>query len=337
MQPIRPHGHRRPSDFTTTWPISPAAPRPSHIWPSSTIPPPTPVPQKTPSSERYGLPAPSSNSAWVATLTSFESATGAASAASSFSPSGYVPSQSGRLRALVTVPSSSSTAPGEPTPTAVSPPGPTAASSLASRTAATMARATSAGPPVVGVGWREEPSTSCCSSTTTAWIFVPPRSMPPYRAIAPLLPTRQRIRSIPGSRRTIRAEPGEQLLRVPALGARAPDDLAMRARPVRVRPGVRLRAPERERRLARDGPLARADRRQQPRRPQQLRRRRLDRPVEGPQPARPDRRTRQHGDRPARSHRRRVRLDRPDAAPGAVGADGLEADGVGLAPERAPA
>ena len=49
------------------------------------MPPPTPVPQNTPRIDRYGLPAPSSNSAWVATLTSLQIATGAASAASSFS------------------------------------------------------------------------------------------------------------------------------------------------------------------------------------------------------------------------------------------------------------
>src|ERR687896_1830624 len=145
MQPIRPHGQRRPSLLTTMWPISPAAPRPSQSCPSSTTPPPTPVPQKTPSSERYGLPAPSSNSAIVATLTSLESPTGAANADSSFSASSYVPSQSGRLRALVTVPASSSTTPGEPTPTAVSPPGATPAPSAASRSAPIIASATSAG------------------------------------------------------------------------------------------------------------------------------------------------------------------------------------------------
>src|SRR5215217_4994996 len=183
MQPTRPHGQRRPSDLTTTCPISPAPPRPSQSRPSSTIPPPTPVPQNTPSSDLNGLPAPSSNSARVATLTSLESATGAPNAASSFSPSGYVPSQSGRLRALVTVPAASSTTPGEPTPAAVSSPGPTPASSAASRSAVIMASVTSAGPPVIGVGWREEPSTSCCSSVTTAWILVPPRSIPPSRVI----------------------------------------------------------------------------------------------------------------------------------------------------------
>ena len=63
-----------------------------------------------------------------------------------------MPSQSGRLRALVTVPASSSITPGEPTPTAVSSPRATPASSSASRTAPTIASATSAGPPSVGRG-----------------------------------------------------------------------------------------------------------------------------------------------------------------------------------------
>ena len=40
---------------------------------------------------------------------------------------------------------------------------------------------------IIGVGRRAEPSTSCDSSQTTAWILVPPRSMPPYRAMPLLL------------------------------------------------------------------------------------------------------------------------------------------------------
>ena len=38
------------------------------------------------------------------------------------------------------------------------------------------------GPPLVGVGRRDCPSTSFCASTTTVWILVPPRSMPPRAA-----------------------------------------------------------------------------------------------------------------------------------------------------------
>src|SRR4030081_1696023 len=102
MQPRRPHGQRAPLRRTTTWPISPAAaspehrlaggaeppPRPSHGLPSSTSPPPTPVPQNTPRIDRYSLPAPSSNSALVATWTSLPTATGAPHASDSASASG---------------------------------------------------------------------------------------------------------------------------------------------------------------------------------------------------------------------------------------------------------
>ena len=48
---------------------------------------------------------------------------------------------------------------------------------------AAIASATSGGPPVVGVGWRACPTTVPESSTTAAWIFVPPRSMPPRNAM----------------------------------------------------------------------------------------------------------------------------------------------------------
>src|SRR5919108_5727494 len=218
MQPVLPHGHVRPSLLTTMCPISPAPPRPSQSLPSNTTPPPTPVPQKTPRIELYGRPAPSSNSASVATLTSLESPTGAVSAASSFSASAYAPSQSGRLRALVTVPASSSTTPGDPTPAAVSSPGPTPAWSAASRSAPIIASATSAGPPVVGVGWREEPSTACCSSVTTAWIFVPPRSIPPSRVIC--------LSSVPrsgGCSHTIRYRAASEQRR--SIGGQPPVDL----------------------------------------------------------------------------------------------------------------
>ncbi len=56
MQPRRPQVQRAPSISTTTWPISPAPPRPVHGLPSRIRPPPTPVPQKTPSSELYEPP-----------------------------------------------------------------------------------------------------------------------------------------------------------------------------------------------------------------------------------------------------------------------------------------
>src|SRR5919107_1098966 len=176
MQPSRPQPQRSPPIRTTTWPISPPVPRPTHGRPSRTIPPPTPVPQNTPSSERYGRPAPSSNSASVATWTSLPSRARVPSACSSAAPSGTSPSQFGRFRALVTVPASASVS--------------TPAWCAASVIAAAIAAATSSGPPSVGVGWRAWPSTAWPASTTTAWIFVPPRSMPPRGAPFGVLMTR---------------------------------------------------------------------------------------------------------------------------------------------------
>src|SRR3954452_13631770 len=180
MHPSRPHGHCAPSRFTTMWPISPAPPRPCHSRPSRMIPPPTPVPQKTPSSERYGLPAPNSNSAAVATETSLPRRTsGTPRSSRSSCAAGTGLSKPGRLPALAIVPAPSSTSPGEPTPTPARSAGATPASSDAVRSAVASASTTAWAPPVVGVGSRAWPTTSWRSSATIAWTFVPPRSMPP--------------------------------------------------------------------------------------------------------------------------------------------------------------
>ena len=55
MHPRRPQPHLAPLMRTTMWPISPAVSRPTHGWPSRIRPPPTPVPQKTPSSVSHVL------------------------------------------------------------------------------------------------------------------------------------------------------------------------------------------------------------------------------------------------------------------------------------------
>src|SRR3954470_5708566 len=182
MHPSRPQPQRSPPMRTTTWPISPATPRPVHGRPSSTMPPPTPVPQKTPSSDRYGRPAPSSNSASVATCTSLPRCARVPSASCSVAPSANSPSQPVGSLALVTAPAFGSTPPGEPTPTPASASVSTPAWWAASVIAAAIAAATASGPPSVGVGWRACPITAWSGSTTTAWIFVPPRSMPPRGA-----------------------------------------------------------------------------------------------------------------------------------------------------------
>src|SRR3954470_2257930 len=118
MQPRRPQPHLAPLMRTTMWPISPAVPRPFHGSPEKISPPPTPVPQNTPSRESYLRAAPISNSASVARSTSLPSATGVPN--SSFSNALRrlnEPDQSERFIAPDTVPLESSTLPGEPTPT----------------------------------------------------------------------------------------------------------------------------------------------------------------------------------------------------------------------------
>src|SRR3954452_8622138 len=168
MQPLRPHGHSAPSFFTTMWPISAAAPRPFQGLPSSTMPPPTPVPQNTPRIDLYGLPAPSLNSASVATDTSLPIETGAPpTALLSSRASGKGSIQSLRVRALATVPAWLSITPGEPTPTDSSDDVFTPAASAASASAPAISAVTAGGPPVVGVARRASPITVPRPFTTT--------------------------------------------------------------------------------------------------------------------------------------------------------------------------
>src|ERR1700742_4239156 len=72
--------------------------------------------------------------------------------------------------------------PGAPTPIPTSVFGATPACSAASSSASISAATTSGGPPVCGVGRRACPITWLSGSATIAWIFVPPRSMPPRSA-----------------------------------------------------------------------------------------------------------------------------------------------------------
>ena len=163
------------------WPISPAVLRPTHGLPSRIRPPPTPVPQKTPSRLVYSRAAPISNSASVARSTSLPSATGAPP--NSFSSALRrlnEPDHSERFMAPETVPLTSSTEPGEPTPTPARSETLRPASSSDSSSTAAMRAAIAFGPPLSGVWSRLAPEHLVVSSSTTAaWIFVPPRSMPP--------------------------------------------------------------------------------------------------------------------------------------------------------------
>ncbi len=91
------------------------------------------------------------------------------------------PLHSERFIAPATVPLASSTLPGEPTPTPARSESSSPASSSASVSTPAMRAAIAFGPPLSGVWSRFAPSTALSDpwSTTAAWIFVPPRSMPP--------------------------------------------------------------------------------------------------------------------------------------------------------------
>src|SRR3954470_2468039 len=155
-------------------PISAAAPRPFQALPSSTIPPPTPVPQKTPRIDLYGFPAPSLNSASVATDTSLPRETGTPpTALPSSAASGNGSIQSLRLRALATVPADVSITPGDPTPTDTSEAASTPAAPAASARVAAISEVTAGGPPLVGVGGGGPPTTLPRAFTT------PPRRLRP--------------------------------------------------------------------------------------------------------------------------------------------------------------
>ena len=140
MQPRRPHGQRAPSSLTTMWPISPAAPRPSHGLPSSTMPPPTPVPQKTPSSERIAAPGAELELGVGRDLhvVAERDRRAERSPAARRRAGRCPPSRAGCAR-CVTVPASASIAPGEPTPMPSSADGSIPAASAASRSAAAIA------------------------------------------------------------------------------------------------------------------------------------------------------------------------------------------------------
>src|SRR4051812_50131604 len=106
MQPLRPQVQRAPPCLTTTWPISAAAPRPSHCLPSRIRPPPTPVPHQTPSTVSNSLPAPSSNSPCTATETSLPILTGGPSCLGGVSARGEGAIQFGGVGGTPTTPGS---------------------------------------------------------------------------------------------------------------------------------------------------------------------------------------------------------------------------------------
>ena len=180
MQPRRPHVQRAPSISTTMCPISPAPPRPVHGLPSRIRPPPTPVPQNTPEQRAVRPPGAQFELGVGRHLhVVADPHPGSRARLRASRASGNVPSQPGRLRALVTV-AVVDRARASRRPTPASDAGLELGAPWRRRaTRPPSPRRRPPGPPLVGVGRRAEPSTLLSSSTITAWILVPPRSIPP--------------------------------------------------------------------------------------------------------------------------------------------------------------
>src|SRR5581483_8874803 len=154
----------------------PAGPRQS--WPSSTTPPPTPVPGQIAIQLRAPRPAPAACSARTATRTSLSSPTGTPSRPDSSSASG-TSSQPSRLGAVRRTPRAASTGPGAPMPTARSWATSTFAWWAASRTVAAIRSITGRGRSSLPVDFLARATISPSGATIAARIFVPPRSTAP--------------------------------------------------------------------------------------------------------------------------------------------------------------
>ena len=118
-QPRLPHPHSGPVGSTIWWPSSPAEPSgPRRSLPSTTMPPPIPVPSANRAIVDVPRPAPSVNSPSVAARTSFSRWTGASSRSPRIRATGTSRHWVGRLGRNRVSPFSRSTQPGQPTPTA---------------------------------------------------------------------------------------------------------------------------------------------------------------------------------------------------------------------------
>ena len=220
--PRRPHGHRAPSASTTMCPISPAArdratggrrsprrrprrchrrlPRTTRSHGRPRVPfPPAPPPARRCRDHRNAQRVGEGRSERV-----------------------HAPIQSGRLPAWLTVPAATSICPGAPTR------GPRCrrCRGLRPRPPAAPRRRSPpprpGGPPVVGVGRRCSPSTRSKSSQSTAWIFVPPRSIP-ARTFMIRLQSDRRRQLLPPAPPNVRRSPnsgGSPRVRGPSSPAR---------------------------------------------------------------------------------------------------------------------
>ena len=180
MQPACPALHRGPPRLTTMWPTSPAAPRPSQGFPlrieaaADAGAPEVRRARSCTACRRPGGTRPRPRPGRRCRPRPASRARPRAAPRAGTSP----PSRAGCARRRRR-PSSRrrrpASRPRRPCSAVVSTP----AASAASRSAPAIAVATSLGPPSVGVGRRASPSTLLRALTTTVWILVPPRSMPP--------------------------------------------------------------------------------------------------------------------------------------------------------------
>ncbi len=182
MQPRRPQVQRAPSSSTTTWPISPAPPRPR---PGSAVEDQSAADAGAPEDAEQRVVGPPGAEAELGVGRDLHVvAERHPTAERRFElrrRAGRCLPSPGRLRALVTLPASIT--PGEPTPTPASSAGSTPAALrriaqrlLHLRRDIRQAAARSAS------GAVRSRSRLWSSSTITAWILVPPRSMPPKLA-----------------------------------------------------------------------------------------------------------------------------------------------------------
>jgi len=157
------------------WPISPADSRdPRHSFPLRTNPPPMPVPTRMATALRARRAEPSQLSPRAPRLQSLPRTTGTRKRPSRWDP--ISTPVSAMLAVKMTRPASGSTTPGMAIPMAVS-----SAGSIRSRIrSVSMVRSTAAtacsGPPSRGVVERSRLWIAPLSSTSEAWIFVPPTS-----------------------------------------------------------------------------------------------------------------------------------------------------------------
>ena len=122
----------------------------------------------------------------------------------------------------------------------------------ASRSVSAIATATAGGPPSRGVGVRALPRTAFRPSSTTAWILVPPRSMPP-RSRARVVVMPGMLEDAPGRTPGARDDPSGRWTRAPRRRSRARDRSGSgRAVPPRAARRPRRR-PRRGRRAGRSG------------------------------------------------------------------------------------